>query len=88
MFKDYCKELNIKPLSLILDVRTRWNSTYDMLERALTMLDAYNKTCNNAEAKDAIRYLAISEREKEYITKVKDILKPFKSATTWISGEK
>ena len=32
-----CKVLNIKDLQLIPDVKTRWNSTYDMIERALIL---------------------------------------------------
>lgn len=32
----------LKGLNLILDVRTRWNSTHDMLERALKMREVRN----------------------------------------------
>ena len=33
-FKVQCQVANIPDLKLVLDVRTRWNSTYDMLVRA------------------------------------------------------
>ncbi|CAG8848217.1 17511_t:CDS:2, partial [Gigaspora margarita] len=32
-----CFSLNVKKLELIDDVKTRWNSTYDMIERALNL---------------------------------------------------
>jgi Tat protein secretion system quality control protein TatD with DNase activity len=33
-FRAQCKVANVPKLNVILDVRTRWNSTYDMLARA------------------------------------------------------
>ncbi|KAF9577364.1 hypothetical protein BGW38_007466, partial [Lunasporangiospora selenospora] len=34
-------------LVLILDVRTRWNSTHQMIKRALLLRSAYNEICEN-----------------------------------------
>jgi len=36
-FTRHADAANIKNFNLILDVSTHWNSTYDMLERALKM---------------------------------------------------
>jgi len=36
-FKNQCIAANIKVLELIPDVSTRWNSTDDMMERALLL---------------------------------------------------
>lgn len=42
-FKEICQELNIKHLVPILDVVTRWNSTADMLSRALQLKKALKR---------------------------------------------
>lgn len=34
-FCQQCKAVNVKELQLIPDIKTRWNSTYDMIERAI-----------------------------------------------------
>ena len=36
-FHLYCINAGKEPLELILDVKTRWNSTYDMMDRALKL---------------------------------------------------
>lgn len=37
LFQKICEDLNIEHLELIIDCATRWNSSFDMLERALKM---------------------------------------------------
>jgi hypothetical protein len=37
LFAAQCVAADIKPLNLILDVKTRWNSTFDMLKRAVEL---------------------------------------------------
>jgi hypothetical protein len=36
-FAETCRIQGLKEKNLILDVKTRWNSTYDMMKRALEM---------------------------------------------------
>ena len=45
------KSLNLEENGLIIDVKTRWNSTYDMLERYLQQDTAIYAALNNAKLK-------------------------------------
>ncbi|XP_009123725.2 zinc finger BED domain-containing protein RICESLEEPER 2-like [Brassica rapa] len=71
-------------LGLSLDLSTRWNSTYDMLARALKfrMAFASYKVCDRS-------YNTLpSEEEWERGQKICDFLKPFSTITTYFSGVK
>ncbi|CAB5205912.1 unnamed protein product [Rhizophagus irregularis] len=46
-FKAQCKVANISNLNVILDVRTRWNLTHDMLMRARTLKEPINTLSNS-----------------------------------------
>lgn len=37
LYETICSDLGVKHLELIIDFVTRWNSTYEMMERALLM---------------------------------------------------
>ncbi|XP_036322308.1 zinc finger BED domain-containing protein 4-like [Rhagoletis pomonella] len=70
------------PLKLIQDMPTRWNSTYNMLERLLTLHDAA-----------AIVLLAIgkappplSADEKNCVREIENLLRPFNEATKTCCG--
>ena len=45
------KSLNLEENGLIIDVKTRWNSTYDMLERYLQQDTAIYAALNDAKLK-------------------------------------
>ena len=55
------------------DVRTRWNSTYDMLSEAVKYKAAIKKLC--AEEENGLRDLELSADEWETATQLRDALK-------------
>ena len=76
---------NGSAVSLVLDVPTRWNSTYDMIQRAIDSSSAINKYIQNDEKLRLCRILDFEwDRMKQLIT----ILKPLKDATLYLSGSK
>ncbi|GLB44045.1 putative protein dimerization activity [Lyophyllum shimeji] len=73
-------------LMLILDVRTRWSSTHQMLRRALDYrkcIDAY--VSRNDELRESFR---LTDADWNSITLITSWLKSFRSATTQMSATK
>ncbi len=70
------------------DVRTRWNSTYDMLKFAYTYRDAIDKLTGERALK--LRDYELSENEWELVMQLRDCLKVsshnYKRPTTLISS--
>jgi len=69
---------------LSLDVPTRWNSTYEMLARALK----FRKAFDSMKAFDTNYKSLPSDDEWDHGEKICDLLKPFSVITTYISGSK
>ncbi|CAL9232934.1 unnamed protein product [Arabidopsis halleri] len=67
---------------LSLDVQTRWNSTFLMLEKALN----YKRAFNRLRVVDKCYKTCPSNEEWERATKICDILRPFYKITTLMSG--
>ncbi|KAL2899069.1 putative AC transposase [Bienertia sinuspersici] len=69
---------------LILDVSTRWNSTYDMIQRALEVKDAFDLFVTRE--RDIVD--VIYEKEWDTIQDICDFLEPFYHITKPFSGSK
>ncbi|MBW0466196.1 hypothetical protein O181_005911 [Austropuccinia psidii MF-1] len=70
--------------TLLCHVRTCWNSTYDMLERALCLREAYNQYCS-PENMESFR---LSPIEWEKVEVMVNFLQPLYEATNIICGSK
>ena len=80
-----------KELKLIQDVSTRWNSTFDMLQRLINLMPAVNAFVLDSSIKSSIKDIdskfLFSVEEQETIKQVISLLKPFKEATENLSAE-
>ena len=66
---------------MLRDVRTRWNSTYDMLKFALTYRDAIDKIMGERSLK--LRDYELVEGEWELVMQLRDCLKVRITTTIW-----
>lgn len=73
-------------LSLIVDVRTRWNSTYYMINRALQVKQAYNMTCTRLGG-DLTDYI-FREDEWAMLEKLSWLLHGFAEMTDLLEASK
>ena len=71
-----------KPIS---DSKTRWNSTYDMLQVAYDLKDSLNML---VAKNDILINFTISDEEWRLVVQLLDFLKDFKKVSEKISGEK
>jgi hypothetical protein len=77
------------PLNLQLDCATRWNSTYEMLERALLLKETIIRFCSLSEYKNDLKnhQLTINNGWKQ-LQLLAEFLQMFKLVSDQISGEK
>jgi hypothetical protein len=77
------------PLKLVQDVKTRWNSTYDMCARLVTQRWNVAKVHGNTRLTKSSdrRNVELSPDQWEMIETLVTLLKPFKEATEILSGQ-
>lgn len=78
------EQLGLSKLKLIQDVVTRWNSTYDMVERFCSMKDAIVSTVALLESNLAM----LTPHEWKVLDKTREVLSIFKEVTEEVSAEK
>ncbi|XP_046568649.1 E3 SUMO-protein ligase ZBED1-like [Haliotis rubra] len=81
------QKLDLKTLKLIGDVPTRWNSTYDMLQRYLEQQAAVFATLIDIRrnVKDLV---TLNDDDITKIEKIIQVLKPLKTVTTLMCSQK
>lgn len=84
-FHSACVSAGEPTTAPILDVPTRWNSTFDMLNSALSSKNSLNFIVENSPE---LKCLKMSSQEWATVNSVKNFLVNFKALTTKIEGEK
>ncbi|KAJ6648282.1 putative AC transposase [Pseudolycoriella hygida] len=84
IFSRQCIAANIKPKIVVRDVRTRWNSTHAMFERAKQLRQPYDLTLASIQK---LRKYGLFDEDWEKIDKLIDLLSPFQEATLMLSNE-
>jgi len=79
--------LNIPKHTLIHDVTTRWNSSYDMLERYLELQAAVYSALTEKALKKNKEISTLSDQDVKTAEEVLEVLKPLKTITTLMSTE-
>ena len=90
LLKTPLNEATFKTVMLIQDSQTRWNTTLDMLERMLRLMPAVHATISDPDATQRVKSLRnqlLNFDDQAIIERVCAVLKPFKTATTVVSGE-
>ena len=72
-WQEILRERKLEEKMIPRDVKTRWNSTYDMLSEAVKYKAAVKKLC--AEEENGLRDLELSADEWETATQLRDALK-------------
>ncbi|CAB4377007.1 unnamed protein product [Rhizophagus irregularis] len=78
-----CELHEISNLKVVLDMSTRWNSTFDMINRALYLKEALNSL---ALSEKDLKNFVIMDDEWTELEKVKLFLEKFKEITVLMSG--
>lgn len=87
-FRALCDQFGLPQKKLVMDTRTRWNSTYVMVQTGLRYIQVYNKTILSVEVTSKVRLLEVSEEEIACLRALLDVLEPINEATKWASGDR
>lgn len=79
-----CVAAHIQPKVVLRDVRTRWNSTHTMIERAIELREPYDLTLTCIPK---LKKFILHDEEWEKIQELMNLLAPFKEATVMLSNE-
>ena len=77
-----------RPLALISENATRWNSTFSMLERLSQLRAPINVVLNDPATKPAGQALNLHATEWNNVKEVSELLKPFRELTNDLSAVK
>ncbi|KAF9287466.1 hypothetical protein BGZ88_008590 [Linnemannia elongata] len=80
-----CDIVKCPKLALIRDVRTRWNSKFAMLDRAIDLKDAYQSICQNELTHAAY---TLEEGEWSYLERLRVLLSQFVTMTKTVSSSR
>lgn len=84
--KGKCSSLCIPFLKPILDVKTRWNSTYDMITRALELKQPLSLLMDELCRENADLF-SLDNSDWDFFKELTFLLSPFKEVTKRISGQ-
>lgn len=79
-----CVAAEIEPKVVLRDVRTRWNATHAMMERAQELKEPFDLTLQSIPK---LRKYVLDEIEWNKIKELLEVLAPFKEATEMLSNE-
>ncbi|CAH1763824.1 8132_t:CDS:2, partial [Entrophospora sp. SA101] len=82
-FSRQCIALNINDLQLIPDIKTRWNSSFEMMKRALLLREPLH---NMVSADKELKSYILSDNDWQRIEKISNLLECFQIATSEISN--
>lgn len=80
-----CGTLGVKMLSPSIDVKTRWNSTHDMVNKATKMREALTLLCENDKDLQSLQLL---QSDWDVLSAVVKYLRYFKTLSTTLCSEK
>jgi hypothetical protein len=86
-YEQECNRLGEDAKKPVLDVVTRWNSTYDMLVFAYKYRRILDIMAHRIHTEKDGKHLSMSSSEWEYISKVCSLLAPFKEVTEFTSAD-
>jgi hypothetical protein len=84
--KAKCSSLLVNPLKPILDVKTRWNSTYHMIARALELKQPLTLLIDEL-CRENTDFHSLDNFDWDFFQELSVFLKPFKYVTERIGGQ-